>query len=79
MPQETRKPDPRDRLIAALYAQLRSERETREALEWAIRSGTISREVLTALASSPVPVAAAADITALERLFALERADGKKH
>ncbi len=37
--QKTRKLDPRDRLIVALYAQLKAERETRETLEWVIRNG----------------------------------------
>ena len=77
MPQDIRKLDPKDRLIAALYAQLRAERETREALEWAIRSGTMSRQVLEAMAGDPVPVAVAEDVAALERLLELDHADRK--
>jgi hypothetical protein len=72
------KTDPKDRLIAALFAQLRAERETREALTWAIRSGVTSPEVLEALAGDPVPVATAEDVAALERLLALDDA-GRKH
>lgn len=79
MPQHIRKLDPKDRLIAALYAQLRAERETREALEWAIRSGTMSKQVLEAMAGDPVPVAVAEDVAALERLLALDHADRKDH
>ena len=50
MTEHVRKMDPRDRLLAALFAQLRSERETRDALAWAIRSGATSPEVLEAWA-----------------------------
>ncbi len=75
----TTKPDPKDRLIAALYAQLRSERETREALEWAIRSGVMSRHVLEALAGDPVPVAVSDDVAALERVLALTHVRGDRH
>jgi hypothetical protein len=62
--------DHRDRLILALYAQLRAERETREALEWAIENDAISPEVLQAMASDPVPVITSEDTAALERLLA---------
>ena len=48
--------DVRDRLILALYAQLKAERQTREAMEWVIRNGGLSPEVLEAMASDPVPV-----------------------
>lgn len=48
--------DVRDRLILALYAQLKAERETREAMEWVIRNGGLSEEVLEAMASDPIPV-----------------------
>ena len=78
MADNMRKIDPRDRLIAALFAQLRSERETREAMAWAIRSGTTSPEVLEALAGDPVPVAVAEDVSALERILAIDDA-GSKH
>jgi hypothetical protein len=62
--------DHRDRLILALYAQLRAERETREALEWAIENDAISPEVLQAMISDPVPVITSEDVAALERLLA---------
>jgi len=78
MTEQIRKIDPKDRLIAALFAQLRAERETREALTWAIRSGVTSNEVLEALAGDPVPVATADDVATLERLLALDDA-GRKH
>lgn len=62
--------DHRDRLILALYAQLRAERETREALECAIENGAISPDVLQAIVSDPVPVITSEDVAALERLLA---------
>ena len=62
--------DHRDRLILALYAQLRAERETREALEWAIENDALSPQVLQAMASDPVPVITSEDVAALERLLA---------
>lgn len=68
---QTRPPlDHRDRLILALYAQLRAERETREALEWAIANGSLSQDVLAAMISDPVPVITSEDVAALERLLA---------
>lgn len=70
--------DPKDRLLAALFAQLRAERETREALAWAIRSGVTAPEVLEALAGDPVPVATADDVAALERVLALGD-DAQRH
>ena len=79
MSEDVRKIDPRDRLLAALFAQLRAERETREALAWAIRSGVTSAEVLEALAGDPVPVATADDVVALERLLALAEASRGTH
>jgi hypothetical protein len=78
MTEQFPKLDPKDRLIAALFAQLRAERETREALAWAIRSGVTSPAVLEALAGDPVPVATADDVATLERLLALDDA-GRKH
>lgn len=67
-----RKMDGRDRLIVALYAQLKAERETREALEWVIRNGGLSKEVLEAIASDPVPVVTSEDIASVEKIIALE-------
>jgi len=77
MAENRRTPDPRDRLIAALFAQLRAERETREALAWVIRSGTTSPEVLEALAGDPVPVAVADDVAALERILSIDATAGR--
>jgi hypothetical protein len=77
MAEHPRNVDPKDRLIAALFAQLKAERETREALSWAIRSGATSREVLEALASDPVQVAVANDVVALERLLAIDDESSK--
>jgi hypothetical protein len=65
--------DVRDRLILALYAQLKAERQTREAMEWVIRNGGLSPEVLEAIASDPVPVLAEADVPAIERILAGDR------
>ncbi|MVA82547.1 hypothetical protein GOZ89_24375 [Agrobacterium vitis] len=62
--------DDRDRLILALYAQLKAERQTREAMEVAIRSGSVSMEVLEAMASDPVPIVTEEDIVAIESFLA---------
>ncbi len=62
--------DPRDRLILALYAELKAERATREALEEAIRNGVISAEVLSAIVSDPVPVVTSDDIAQIETALA---------
>jgi hypothetical protein len=64
--------DIRDRLILALYAQLKAERQTREALEYVIRNGALAPEVLEAIAADPVPAAAAADVAAVEKVVALD-------
>lgn len=69
-PQWRRYPDPRDRLIIALFAQLEAERQTRETLRMALRSGALDPAVLEAIAEDPVP-AASDDIAALERSIAL--------
>ncbi|KQS84185.1 MULTISPECIES: hypothetical protein [unclassified Rhizobium] len=69
--------DHRDRLILALYAQLRAERETREALEWAIENDAMSPEVLQAMVTDPVPVITSEDVAALERLLARDGSNGK--
>ncbi|MBB2752721.1 UNVERIFIED_ORG: hypothetical protein GGI57_003424 [Rhizobium aethiopicum] len=68
--------DARDRLIVALYAQLKAERETRETLEWAIRNGAVSQEVLEAIATDPVPVVTSEDIASVEKIIALD--EGRK-
>lgn len=62
--------DPRDRLILALYAELKAERATREALEEAIRNGVVSAEVLSAIVSDPVPVVTSDDIAQIETALA---------
>ncbi|MFN7010773.1 MAG: hypothetical protein ACK4PN_12150 [Allorhizobium sp.] len=72
-PRWRRHPDPRDRLIIALYAQLEAERQTRETLRWAIRNGALKPEVLEAIAGDPVP-ATGEDLAALERSIALREA-----
>ena len=72
MDRQGRRMDARDRLIVALYAQLKAERETRETLEWAIRNGAISQEVLEAIATDPVPVVTSEDIASLEKIIALD-------
>ncbi|ARM10950.1 MULTISPECIES: hypothetical protein [Rhizobium] len=72
MDRQDRRMDARDRLIVALYAQLKAERETRETLEWAIRNGAMSQEVLEAIAADPVPVVTSEDIASLEKIIALE-------
>jgi hypothetical protein len=80
-PRWRRFPDPRDRLIIALFAQLEAERQTRETLRMAIRAGTIDPAVLEAIADDPVP-AVGEDIAALERTIAARErfnADGDQH
>ncbi len=69
-PRWRRFPDPRDRLIIALFAQLEAERQTRETLRMAIRSGAIDPAVLEAIAEDPIP-AGSEDIAALERTIAV--------
>ncbi|WEX76942.1 hypothetical protein PYH37_005295 [Sinorhizobium numidicum] len=65
--------DRRDRLILALYAQLKAERETRAAFEEAIANGVLSREVLQALVSDPIPVITGEDIVMIEQLLARDK------
>ncbi|MGO7548090.1 hypothetical protein AB9E34_20140 [Rhizobium leguminosarum] len=72
MDNQGRRMDARDRLIVALYAQLKAERETRETLEWAIRNGAVSQDVLEAIAADPVPVVTREDIASLEKIIALD-------
>lgn len=64
--------DARDRLILALYAQLKAERQTREALEYVIRNGALAPEVLEAIAADPIPAASAEDVAAVEKVIALD-------
>ena len=72
-----RKVDHRDRLILALYAELKAERQTRAALEETIRNGGLSKEVLVAMASDPVPVITGDDIAEVERYLAADHARGQ--
>lgn len=77
-PRWRRFPDPRDRLIIALFAQLEAERQTRETLRMVIRSGAMDPAVLEAIADDPVPHTTE-DIAALERTIAIRErfhADG---
>ena len=67
-----RKFDPRDRLIVALYAQLKAERETRETLEWVICNGGLSDAVLEAIASDPVRPVTSDEIASVEKIIALD-------
>ena len=74
-PARKRPIDGRDRLILALYAQLKAERETRAALEEAIRNGVVSSEVLTAIASDPVPVVTDQDIAEIETVLGKDKTE----
>ena len=70
--------DARDRLIIALYAQLKAERQTRETLEWVIRNGGLSDEVLEEIASDPVPVVTSDDIASVEKIIAIDQRRKRK-
>ncbi len=72
-PRQDQQRDIRDRLIVALYAQLKAERETREAMEWVARHGGLSPDVMEAMASDPVPVFSQEDVVAVERIIDRER------
>lgn len=58
----------KDRLILALCAQLRAERETRAALMAAIASGQLGPDVLTAILSDPIPVITQDDLNRAEAM-----------
>lgn len=60
--------DHRDRLILALSALLRSERETRFAFETCLSSGVLDSETLQAMVSDPVPVITQEDLNYAESL-----------
>ena len=64
--------DRKDRLILALAALLRAERETRGALMEVLEDDTIPRETLLAMLSDPVPVITEEDLAFAEK-FALSR------
>lgn len=76
--QDSTETDPRDRLIMALYAELKAERLTREALEEAIRNGVVSREILSAIVVDPVPVVTSDDIAQIESVLASEDANSRR-
>lgn len=52
----------KDRLIIALGAQLRAERETREALAVVIANGQLDRDVLLAILEDPIPALSQEDL-----------------
>lgn len=58
--------DPRDRLILALSALLRAERETRDAFEAAIAAGALQPETLQAIVADPIPFITQDDVNAAE-------------
>ncbi|KFC72761.1 hypothetical protein FG93_02212 [Bosea sp. LC85] len=58
----------KDRLIAALVAQLHAERETRDALAFVIANGQRDRDVLSAILTDPVPVFTRDDLLHAEEL-----------
>ena len=57
--------DIRDRLILALAAQLRAERDTRQAFADAVRGG-LDREVMVAMLEAPVPAIPQLDLVAAD-------------
>nr|WP_296578523.1 hypothetical protein [Phreatobacter sp.] len=57
--------DVRDKLILALAAQLRAERDTRQAFADAVRGG-LRREVLVAMLEDPVPAITQLDLLAAD-------------
>lgn len=62
--------DAKDRLILALAAQLRAERETRDALAWVVGNGQLDPVVLTAILTDPVPLITHEDAARAELLVA---------
>jgi len=64
--------DKKDRLILALAALLRAERETRGALMEVLEDENMSRETLLAMLSDPIPIVTQEDIDFAER-FALSK------
>jgi len=63
----------KDRLIIALSAQLRAERETREALASVIGNGQIDRDVLLAILEDPIPAPSREDLVRADALAAIPR------
>jgi hypothetical protein len=68
----------KDRLISALAAQLRAERDTREALRGLIEAGGVDREAMLAILSDPVPVLTRADLDHADRLASRMRAESTR-
>lgn len=64
--------DSKDRLILALAALLRAERETRGALMEVLEDDSLSRETLLAILSDPIPIVTQEDIEFAQR-FALSK------
>lgn len=60
--------DHRDRLILALSALLRAERQTRDAFDACIAAGVLEPETLRAIISDPIPIVTHEDLNYAERL-----------
>lgn len=60
----------KDRLIIALGAQLRAERQTREALAAVIGNGQLDRDVLLAILEDPIPALSHEDLVRADMLAA---------
>jgi hypothetical protein len=60
--------DDRDRLILALSALLRAERETRYSYEACIAAGVLDSEILQAIIADPVPIITQDDINYAEAM-----------
>ncbi len=60
--------DHRDRLILALSALLRAERQTRYAFEACLAAGVLEAETLQAIISDPIPIITHEDLNYAESL-----------
>lgn len=58
----------KDRLIAALTAQLNAERETRDALAGVVANGQLDPDVLRAILTDPIPVVTREDLADADRM-----------
>lgn len=63
----------KDRLIVALAAQLRAERETREALAGVIGNGQLDRDVLLAILGDPIPAQSKDDLVRADAMATVLR------
>jgi hypothetical protein len=70
--------DARDRLILALSALLRAERETRYSFEACISSGVLDVETLQAIVSDPVPTITREDLNFAEEMVATHNFRGAR-